>query len=1214
MKNVKYYSLLILAIVLFANVSEAQNTCPNSDFSMGNFTNWQGRTGTCCPINLPNVGIVAGRHTIMTGAGTDPNTGNLLPVVAPGYAASARVGNAGTGAQGDGLSYSINVATDSSNALFLYSYAVVLQDPGHSPADQPRFEIQVRDQFGNILPCTFLQVAAAAGIPGFQNNGTVRWKPWEQVGVDLSPYVGQTVTIEIRTGDCGPSAHFGYAYIVAECRPMRLQVTYCENDGSATVNAPNGFVAYQWNTGATGSSLTVNNPTPGQLVTCTLTSAAGCLAYLTAEINQTVITPDFADTSDCNSTVQFTDLSTVTNGNAASWSWDFGDGSSSTAQSPAHTYAAGGNYNVLLTVTSNQGCVDTITKNIYVRQSPIANFTAPQTCGFDVTFNNTSTPNNTFVSNAWNFGNGTSSTQANNTITYIDPVTSGLGYTYNVQLIVQNQDQCFDTISQTITLMDIPVADYTFIADCDQSVQFTNTSTIDDGEALNYNWNFGDGNNSTTQNPDPTYTNGGDYNVQLIVSTAFGCSDTITKPVHVRQSPVASFTAPAVCGFERTFTNTSVANNTFNSFAWNFGNGSTANTSSATHTYADPTNSGLGYAYNVQLIVENQDNCFDTAVQSITLWDFPVAAFTPPNQACVNELISINNQSTVDNSTINSTIWNMGDGTSYNNSDITHQYASAGNLTIELIVSDVNGCADTVSHTIPVYNNPIAAFPIPAACGINVNYTDQSTLNGGSAINTWNWNFGDAATSTLQNPNHIYANTGTFNVSLEVVNANGCADTLIQSVVLHELPNAAFSYNDVCRYLSGNFTSTSTSNIDPITGYDWTMHDGVQFSTANVSYPYNVDGSYPVTLIVTTNFGCSDTVTQNITIFPLPQPSFTAPSSCDPNAVNFQNTSVISSGSITGNSWNVVGHPSITSTQLNPSLTMPTHGTYQVQLITTSNNNCVDSITQTIVVDPKPIANFSIVNSEGCGPITASFTNLSTIASGNISFNDWDFGNGFSSDVNPSATFGVGLYDVTLIVTSDKGCKDTITQFNGINSYPSPQAAFDNNPSFEDISTPFFQFTNMSQGYTFSNWEFGDGATSTLTHPGHLYVPEDAGFYDVTLVVTNDLGCADTTVERVRIVGDHLIYIPNTATANDDGINDDFVIYGTNIIDAELLIFDRWGEKVGHVKGWQGDRLSWNCTDRSGETLKQDTYSYKLNYTAGSGRNYMLIGHVNIIY
>ncbi|UPT65222.1 MAG: hypothetical protein M0D57_11635 [Sphingobacteriales bacterium JAD_PAG50586_3] len=101
------YSLAVAFILLLGLSAQAQ--CPNADFESGNFTNWQGRTGTCCPITTPGNGIVAGRHTIMTGAGIDPNSCGQVPVVAPGSTFSARLGNAGSGSQAERLIYTFNV-------------------------------------------------------------------------------------------------------------------------------------------------------------------------------------------------------------------------------------------------------------------------------------------------------------------------------------------------------------------------------------------------------------------------------------------------------------------------------------------------------------------------------------------------------------------------------------------------------------------------------------------------------------------------------------------------------------------------------------------------------------------------------------------------------------------------------------------------------------------------------------------------------------------------------------------------------------------------------------------------------------------------------------------------------------------------------------------------------------------------------------------------
>ena len=154
--------------------TSTQAQCPsNIGFELNNFNQWTGYTGSCCPIAVPTVGIVAGQHTIMTGPGVDPNVGVAIPVVAPGGGTySVRLGNdqAGRGAE----RLAIDVPITPQNTSFVYRYAVVLQDPGHSPADQPRFDINIKDALGNTVPCGLYQVTAGGNIPGFVSAGQLR--------------------------------------------------------------------------------------------------------------------------------------------------------------------------------------------------------------------------------------------------------------------------------------------------------------------------------------------------------------------------------------------------------------------------------------------------------------------------------------------------------------------------------------------------------------------------------------------------------------------------------------------------------------------------------------------------------------------------------------------------------------------------------------------------------------------------------------------------------------------------------------------------------------------------------------------------------------------------------------------------------------------------------------------------------------------------------
>ena len=179
-------SLLFLLLWGYA-FSQPGVSCPNADFSMNGFQNWIGGIGNCCPIVITNPNTIQnGRHTIMT-PGLDP----IVPALTrtpPGIPQSARLGNSQVGAQAESLTYSFTVTNQ--NALFVYRYAVVLEDPGHPPIAQPRFEMQVKNQNGGIIPCTFYQVAAGNNVPGFINYQNVRWRDWTTTGVNLLNYVG----------------------------------------------------------------------------------------------------------------------------------------------------------------------------------------------------------------------------------------------------------------------------------------------------------------------------------------------------------------------------------------------------------------------------------------------------------------------------------------------------------------------------------------------------------------------------------------------------------------------------------------------------------------------------------------------------------------------------------------------------------------------------------------------------------------------------------------------------------------------------------------------------------------------------------------------------------------------------------------------------------------------------------------------------------------
>lgn len=357
---------------------QAVSSCVNADFESGDFTNWKGQTGSCCPVLTTPSAIIPGRHTIMSGSGTDPNTCNTVSVVASGGQYSARIGNAEVGAEAEKLSYAITVSPAS--ALFIYKYAVVLEDPGHPADEQPRFQIRVLNDSGNLIDplCGEYTVVASSDLPGFHTcNGTIVYKDWTTVGLDLSAYMGKTLTIEFMTGDCTPGGHFGYAYIDAYCSALQIGSTYCSGAASAVLSAPVGF-AYLWNTGETTQSIQIDNPLNGQVYNCRLTSVTGCVVNISTALASVDPVASFDITNTCFNNAAFSNTS-LNPGNVVidQFLWDFGDGTTSHEPNPKHTFPTAGAYHVSLSVSNGMGCTSSASRNMTVYPAPTAVISYP---------------------------------------------------------------------------------------------------------------------------------------------------------------------------------------------------------------------------------------------------------------------------------------------------------------------------------------------------------------------------------------------------------------------------------------------------------------------------------------------------------------------------------------------------------------------------------------------------------------------------------------------------------------------------------------------------------------------------------------------------------------------------------------------------------------------------------------------------------------------
>ncbi len=814
--------------------------------------------------------------------------------------------------------------------------------------------------------------------------------------------------------------------------------------------------------------------------------------------------------SGCSPTpITFRDLSNPVNGTIISWKWDFGDGSFSSLSNPTHIYTASGNFNVSLQVTNSFGCMQSLTRSnfIYINDKPTAAFTNGPVSGcsvpFRVNFQNLSTTGSSMTRNTnamsflWSFGDGTTSTDANPNHIYTTPGT------YTVQLIITSDQGCVDTIikpnlvtiANSTTMFTMPDS-----VCVNTAVQIINTSST-----AQASWDFGDSTTSTVINPVKTYTVAGTYQIKLI--NYFGsCIDSLIKPIVVMPLPVAEFTANNLssCQAPLTVSFTNLSSNA-TTYQWSFGDSTTSTDVNPVHTYT------MQGTYSVGLISTTSFGCTNSITKNqyinikypvVTVGQMPKRGCAP--LTCNFTPIVIGGDSVV------SYFWDFGDGTTSNIKNPTHIFAQ-GVYDVSLIIVTASGCTDTVIYIrgvkAGVKPHPnFSATPTSACAIVPIVFTNLTPAS--DSADQWLWSFGDGTSSTAQNPQHTYIDTGYLNVQLIAYN-NGCPDTFrIDNYIQISSPIANFTTLKSC---TNRLVKTFTNKSIGADTWEWNFGDGSTSTDLNPVHTYATSGIYIVTLYVQNANGCDYTKTSTIYVIDEHADFIASDTSiCKGSSTTFDVIGITPSY-FSGFSWDFGDVTTGTGTPISKIYYIS--GIYNIKLIATDRNGCKDTIIKNkYIMVNGPKANFNAPLTNICASTTINFIDTSKSDGRNAIVQwIWNYGDGHidtMSSANTSHLYSnTGSYTVTLTVTDSKGCSHQITKSNFI-TVSQPKAKFN---TLDTIGCPNsnVRFINQSTGSNLSYvWNFGDGTTSTLQNPIHKFLSN--GSYTITLVVTSPLGCTDS--------------------------------------------------------------------------------------------------------
>ena len=850
-------------------------------------------------------------------------------------------------------------------------------------------------------------------------------------------------------------------------------------------------------------------------------------------------------------------------------------------------------------VESSLGCKDSLFKSVIVYPQPAVGFTVNKTSQCLGT-NSFSLSNSSSVSYGslkydWTFGDGGRSVGINPLVKYNSEGN------YRVGLYAATNFGCKDSAFVNVTVHPDPQALFSVNdeSQCLRANEFAlKNNTLLSAGTFSSDWDFGDANTSVLKDPKHQYVDDGIYVIKLKVTSAESCIDSTYKIIQVYPQPKAGFTindsVQCINDNDFIFENKSKVNfGGLRSF-WDYGDVSYSSNGTGRHTY---TKTGT---FNVSLVSFTALACSDTLNQKVRITEIPQIAFTLDTAMLCERgnVFAATNNSTYNGIEKIDYEWKSTDGYGIKALNYSHSYAERGLYELKLVGRSTEGCMDSSTKKLRVFpqgESQVVVFDsLQCLFGNDFTFGNESKVDG-AAFSLMSWNFGGVFIDTQfrVSPNQFqFGDTGTFKVTLITTTENLCMDTSEVLVRVVEMPVALIDHGSLsyCHNEQGfEYIDVSQKEV----GYSnkWLFNKQVITNSDTLHPTFELPGKYGIRLVVSTQFGCTDTINTVAISNAVPKARIGVNNNeqcLETNEFVFSNVSTqftqptafwdlgdgtLGSGnSITQNYWDA--------------------GDYEVTLIVENDSLCSDTAIINVRVNPTPKASLYLEPSCLNVPIVLEYN--SGIQFGKVVSYLWNMGDGANySDSLPNHEYKKsGRQYVSLEMRSDKGCYAKF--IDSIDVYPNPEAGISLLTERPTILQNNVGFLDSSIDAATLEWDFGDGSDLVYDEYEVYHTYLDTGLYDVRLVVASFDGCFDTTNRKIRVWPDFNILLPTAFSPNADGVNDLYHIRGNHhsITTANWQVYTEDGIKVFEsndiVGGWNGTLMN------NGEPLPMGNYQLNL--------------------